>query len=242
MSWTWQGILTSVLATLLLGGVSYMFTWARNKWPKYGDLVRYWLIIFAVLSVLVYTLTGYVPFAKPKPPEITASNIEQNIKQWCESLGLPFAKGNMPDSMAFFSYSVTSKNNQITTVARTKDKPNYLQFLASLNFSPEHQAILGTLTKDQVYDVMQKIELELARTRVGSAIATVGVSQSGPIPAGAQTIIQNDKAIPIDSLNEYNFGLCIDDVDFTVNAARAVTNITMREITATRDKGTAPHS
>jgi Flp pilus assembly pilin Flp len=63
-SWTWQGVITSLVAALLVLGVPTLLTWIKNRWPQHGELVRYWLTTAAALAILLYATTGYILFAK----------------------------------------------------------------------------------------------------------------------------------------------------------------------------------
>jgi hypothetical protein len=196
-------------------------------------MVRYWLSTVAALAVLLFATTGYIPFAKPKPPEVNVDSIEKAVKIWSENLGLAFTKGNVPDT--YFFYTITTRTGTPITVSRmTKEMPIYLQFQANLTFSPEHQAILGTLNKDQLDTVTQEITLELAKTRVGSAIATMGIPPAAGTNMIGQTVIALQKAAPISGLSEDKFAACVDDMEFTVALARAAVNLALRHATAGR--------
>ena len=151
MDWA-QGIITSVAATILCIGGATALTWIKNKWPKYGGLALYWFASAACLAVLWFAFTGHVPFAKVQQ-EVTAENIEANIKLWSENLGLAFTKANVPDS--YFAYTITTHTGTPIQVFRPqKEKPAYIQFIATLTLSAEHQAVMKTLTQGQVETVM----------------------------------------------------------------------------------------
>jgi hypothetical protein len=120
-----------------------------------------------------------------------------------------------------------------------KDKPAFLQFATTITFSPEHQAVMGTLTKDQVDTVIQEISLELARTRVGSAIGTMSLPQTGTNGVG-QTMVVLQKAAPIGNLTEARFADAVDDIEFTVSLVRAAANLSLRHVAASRLLTKAP--
>ena len=224
-----QGIVTSILATLLCFGGATMLTWIKTRWPQYGDLVRYWLASAASLAVLWFAMTGYVPFSK-RQLQITPDNIEANLKAWFENVGLPFTKANLPDT--YFSYAITTRTGTPIQVSRmTKDKPAYLQFASTLMMSPEHQAMMGTLTKDQIETATEEIALELAKTRVGFAIASMNLPQTGTNATG-QTAIILQKSAPIAGFSESSLGDYVDDMEFTVTLVRATTSLALRRATA----------
>jgi hypothetical protein len=226
-SWISQGIITSTLATVLWAGGATLLTWIRNRWPTYGTLALYWVASAACLAVLWFATTGYVPFSTV-PPRVTSENIEANMKQWSENLGLAFTKANIPDS--YFAYTITTRSGTPIQVLRSqKEKPSYLQFVSTLMMAPEHQAIMGTLTKDQVDTVTQEIAIELDKTRVGFVIATVGLPQTGANSVG-QTAIVLQRAGLITSLNESDFAAYVDDMEFAVQLTRAATTLAIKRM------------
>jgi hypothetical protein len=232
-TWLWQGILTSVLAAVLWLGGATALTWVKRKWPKYGDLALYWIAIAACMAVIWFAVSGHALFSWPQP-QVTPENIEANVRHWSEDLGLAYTRGTAPDS--YFAYSLTTRTGTSIQVFRSvKDKPAFLQFGSQLTMSPEHQAMMATLTKEQVDTVVQEIALELDRTRVGFTIATLSTPQtSTPVK---QTVIVLQKATPITNLDEASFAAAADDIEFTVQLVRATTSLALRRARTNR----SPH-
>jgi hypothetical protein len=229
--WAWQGIVTSIVAAVLFAVGATVLTWVRNKWPKYGSLALYWVATAACLSILSFALTGYVPFAS-HPPQVTADNIENNIKLWSENLGLAFTNAPIPDS--YFGYRITTgSGNQIQVSRSTKQKPAYLQLAATLAVSLEHQAILGTLKKDQIETMMQEITLEVSKKGLGFAIASSVIPQTGTNSIG-QTVMVFQKGISIASLSETSFASSIDEMESTIVLARVATQLALKRVTRPR--------
>jgi Flp pilus assembly pilin Flp len=107
-SWSWQGVITSIVAALLLGGIPTLLTWIKKKWPQHGELVRYWLTTAAALAILLYATTGYILFAKHEV-KTTPDNVEENVKLWAEHLGMNIGPANEPDS--YFAHTLSLPSN-----------------------------------------------------------------------------------------------------------------------------------
>lgn len=134
--WTWQGVITSIVATVLWFGGASVLTWIRKKWPNAGNLALFWVASAACLAVLWYTATGIRPFTD-RPERVTADNIETNLKTWCTNLGLAFVNQSQAVPDSYFAYTVTTRDgNQIVVSRRTKEKPAYLQFETDLVLPP----------------------------------------------------------------------------------------------------------
>jgi hypothetical protein len=235
----WKTIFQSLFSRalwemILIAGGGAMFGLLKAKWPNYAPRVLYGVSGAACVAVLLFTLTGRAILSSPIPAQSTPDNIEANVKLWSENLGLPFAKSSMPDS--YFAYSITTRGGTPITVGRpTKEKTGYLQFVSTISFSPEHQAVLGTLTKEQVDTVMQELSQELARTRVASTIAVMTMPQTGANVVG-QTMLVLQRAESIANLDEAQFADRVDDMEFAVSLVRSTTSLALRRATAARGK------
>jgi hypothetical protein len=236
-----QGILGTLIYELLLAAaIAGLVAWLRSKQSTWAAPTLYGLAAFTAVLVILVTLTGR-PLLSKQPEEVTGENIETKLKTWAENLSLPFAKGAVPDS--YFSLSLSTHSGTPIVIARMlKDKPAYLQFVSTISFAPEHQAIMATLTKDQADTVMQEINLELAKGRVASTIANMGIPQTGTNGAG-QTVVVLQKGVAIAGLNEANFADRVDDMEFTVSLVRSATQLAIRRAVAGRmiTKAAAAH-
>lgn len=235
----WKAIFQSLFSraiweiVLIIGGGAVIGT-IKAKWPNYAPRVLYGISGATCVAVLLFTLTGRAILSSPLPPDSTPENVEANVKLWSENLELPFAKTTVADS--YFAYSITTRTGTPIVVTRaTKEKTSYLQFVSTITFAPEHQAVLGTLTKEQVDTVMQEISLELSRTRVASTIATRGLPETGANVA-RQTMVVLQRAQLISSLDEGQFADRVDDMEFAVAMVRSATSLSLRRATAARGK------
>src|SRR5258708_2795016 len=190
-SWT-QGIITSRLASVFCVGGATVLTWIKSRWPTYGNLALYWIASATCLALLWFAFTGYVPFSR-RPPEMTTDNIESNVKLWFEDLGMAFKKTGTPDT--YFSYSLTTRLGTPLQVSRlAKEKTAYLQLVSTLTLSPQHQAMMLTLSQDQVDAIIEEMALELSKTRIGFTIIK-------HIPQTGMAVVFQ-KSIPIADLTE----------------------------------------
>lgn len=230
LSWL-SGIFGSILATLLLAGATTVLTWVRKTWPQYGDLARYWITTFAALAIIVYATTGYVPFAKHEPTT-SADNIAENVKMWCENLGLSIAKVALPD--AYFGYTVTTLNGNPIQVGRsTKEKSAYLQFVETVNPTADQQPIIGKLTQDQLDMLTQEMAVELNKSKIGFAVSTVSIPQiDGKTQAVQVAVLQ--KALPISGATEAQFSNTIDDLNFAAQLIHSETAVSLKRLTIAR--------
>ena len=226
-TWTWQGVFTSVVATLLIAGGATVLTWVKKKWPQYGDNVRYWLSICATLLLIAYLCFGYMPFVK-RPTEINVDNIESAVKEWSEEGGYSIAKIETPDT--FFAYSITTVNgNQIQVFRSNKQKTSTLQFITSLNAPTQMQILLGSMTQDQITTLSEELGAELNKQRIGFTVST-GTSQLKS-NLGVLTVTLQ-KGAPIREFNEDTFWHYIDDLNFSANFVMAESDIIVKRLTA----------
>ena len=203
-----------------------MFTYVKSKWPQYGDKVLYFLVCASCLFILVYVFTGFVPFRKAQN-RVTIDNIESNIKQWCENFGMPFTKTIVPDT--YFAYNVTTRSGNPLIVSRlSKERQSYLQFGATVTFSPERRAAVNTMTKDELDELISEVTLQLTTLRMGVVIATLTTPQTGNNVG--QTVIGLQKAVPINDLNEPDFGAALDDIESGINMSKSAVSLGIRRI------------
>jgi hypothetical protein len=222
-----EGILASILATVIVAGGATVLTWAKKKWPTHGDLMLYWLMsatCLSVLTVIVFAAIGYKPFAKPKPPEITNENVEEHVRAWAVDLGMAVSPGPSAPEF-FFTDTVTLKNTLPIVVGRAKDKTEFLQFQSPLSISPEHQAALAKMTVEEANIMMQEILLELARSKVGYTMVGGATMQQSPLAIQG---IMIQATLPIASnINEGMFSAKLDEVNAGVTIARATVILTL---------------
>jgi hypothetical protein len=231
----WKAIFQSIFSRavwelLLIIGGGAVIGIIKNKWPDYAPRVLYGAAGSACVAVLLFTLTGRAILSNPLPPETTPDNIQDNVKLWSENLGLAFIKASIPDS--YFAYTITTSNGiQIQVMRSTKEKTLYLEMIATLALSPDNQATLGTLTKDQIASFTDEIAVELNKSRVGFALGVNTLPQTGSATT-AQTLLVLQKGVPINGLTELGFSECTDDINFTAQLVKADTSLILRRMTA----------
>jgi len=202
-SWSWQGILTSIVAGLLLAGVPTLLTWIKKRWPENGELVRYWITTAAALAILLYATTGYVLFAKHEI-KTTPDNVEENLKIWAEHLGMNIGPASEPDSYFAHTLSIPGTSQPVVVYRSMKEKPGYLQFKGVVTVSPEHQEALSKMSQAAVNRIIQQLDLDIGRANLGCTfgqITAVNDRENKTILAGA--FLQ--RGVPIANLNETSF-------------------------------------
>jgi len=230
-SWSWQGILTSIVGTLLLAGVPSLLTWIKKRWPQHGELVRYWITTAAALAILVYATTGYVLFAKHEV-RTTQDNIDASVKVWAENLGLSIVKVSVPDS--YFGYTITTVNgNSIQVVRSTKDKPAYLQFVAAVSAPLDQQPLIASLTHDQLELLTDELGVELNKDKIGFNVTNVGIPQTDGKTV-TQQLVALQVAVPIDGLTEFDFSKRVDDLDFGAQLVHTETALVLKRMTSAK--------
>ncbi len=169
-----QGIFTSLIASVLIVGIPTLLTWIKNKWPQHGELVRFWLTTAAALAILLYATTGYIPFAKHEI-QITPENLEENIKLWAEHLGMNIGPATESDS--YFAHTLSIPNMaQPVEVFRSKEKPGYLQFKATIQVAKEHQMAFSKMSQEAIDRINEQLALDIGRANLGCSFGVlVGV-------------------------------------------------------------------
>jgi hypothetical protein len=221
-----QGILGTLIYDLLLAAVvAGAIAWLRSKQSRWASPVLYGLGAFTAVLLIAYTFIGHGLLLKQKP-ETTSENIEDNVKAWTSALGL--GTQSVPVADTYFAYKITLANGNAVVVARgSKEKTGYLQFEIGVVPSPEHQAILATLTKDQADVVTQEVTLELARSKIGYTMA-------GPDAQHLMQAVILMKAVPLANLNEATFAAALDEVDSAVSLIRAAFALSLQHVTTSR--------
>jgi hypothetical protein len=209
-SWSWQGVLTSIAAALLLGGIPTVLTWIKKKWPQHGELVRYWLTTAAAMAILLYATTGYIVFAK-HDVKITPDNVEENVKIWAEHLGMNIGPAIEPDTYFAHTLSLPTLPQPVVVFRSMKEKPGYLQFKAVINVSPEHQMAFSKMSQDTVNRIGQQLALDIGRANLGCAFGemfAVNNQERKTVLAGA--FLQ--RGVLIENLNEVSFTDAFDQL------------------------------
>jgi hypothetical protein len=233
MDWLLQNLFSSLVweIILLLGG-GLVLAYLKRTWPEIAAQVMYGLVGAALLSVLLFTLTGHSILFKQQP-ETTTENVEANIKAWADSLGVGIPRVTVPDT--YFSEVITLKNGNQIVVARAKERGGYLQIQSTLVLAPEHQAILAKLTREQVADVTEEVTLELARARMGYTI-------SGPQGGYQMQNIFLQRSVPItNNLTEATFGGYMDEMDSAIALVKLATTLALAHNSPLPHVAVTPH-
>jgi hypothetical protein len=118
-------------------------------------------------------------------PQITPENVETHIRSWLDTFELSAKKVQGPAFI--FGYEVGPQSLPVLVV-REKRFERYITIQAVLRVSPEHQAMMTKLTKEQQDQLVGAIILETARAGAGVVYDrkdnTIAVSKRVPITGG----------------------------------------------------------
>ena len=217
------GLVQSIFARfiwelLLATGVGGLIAGLKVKKEKWAGPVLYGLTAFALIFVLGYVLTGQAPL-RGQSQEVNPENVEENIKVWADHLAMSLER-QPPNDTKFFSYVGRVHNGDPVEIFRAKEKPGYLQFMATVNASPEHRAALAKLSERESAQFINQLNLEVARLRMTS---DVGVSFNEKRELINLSVLLQ-KGVPIPDLNEGYFSVQFDDVTGAVAQVKAVVN------------------
>lgn len=227
------GIVSSILATLAIALGASVLTWIKRKWPSKGPLVLYWLASATCLTVLLVATTGFVPFAKPKPPETNIDNVESRVKEWAEIVGFAYAKTTMPDTA--FACTITTGNGVPVQVFRsTLQKTGYIQFMTTMNAPSDVTTLIAPMSHDQLDWLTKEMSAELDKQKIGFSIATASVPQPGGVSIG-QLIVVVQKGLPVADLTQSAFADTMDDLNFASQFVSTETALLVRKITGGRE-------
>src|SRR5579859_886880 len=221
-NWLWQNLFSNVVWEILLviGGAT-LLGYVKSKVPDHAPTIAYAVFGATCVAILLFTITGRGIISK-RPPEVTAENIEENIKKWTENNGLSIAKVSssvLAGQNADFGFMVTLDSKNQILVFRGKEKSSFIQIQSQLMLSPEHLAILNKLTKEQADDAIEEVTLEMNRARIGyiMQMALAPPMMSGPTattkaPMFGQTILVT-KPLAMTAANEVTFMENLNQID-----------------------------
>ena len=236
MDWLWQALVSSLTweIILVLGGAA-LLGYLKRKVPENAATIAYGVFGATCVAILLFTITGHSLLSK-RPAEVTAENLEENVKKWAENSGLSVAK--IPASAAgqevYFGFLITLNSKNQIGVFRGKEKPGFIQIQCPLVLSPEHLTMLNTLSKEQADDAIEEVTLEMNRARIGFIMQT----QSMPLTTGGQmattrpttfgqTILLT-KPLAITEANEVSFLDRLDGIDSDIGIVRGITDLTLK--------------
>jgi hypothetical protein len=213
-SWLTHGVVTSIIATLLVAGGGFVIGYFKKKGAPWVVPVMYGLGAAVLLAALVIAIVGFMAIPSPKP-KTTPDNVESQIKKWVEINGVGITRPTTPIPDTYFAYMLTLKNNNQVMVGRAKNNSRRLDFQLYLQPSEEDQRILNALSKDDASQVLQEVTRDLGLAKIGHTISTATPLIQGATisPFGVQLGIVIQKAVPIEDLDEDKFFQAVNEID-----------------------------
>jgi len=88
MDWLWHNLFSTFIweMILVIGGAAAL-GYLKRKVPDHAPTIAYGVFGATCVAILLFTITGRGLLSK-RLPEITAENLEENIKTWTENNGL----------------------------------------------------------------------------------------------------------------------------------------------------------
>lgn len=209
-----------------MAGGAAALGYLRKKAPENAPVFAYGLFGGVCIAVLMFVITGRSLLSKPPADEVVADNIEQHIKTWADNLAMSLER-QPPSDAKYFDYIGRFHGGDPIDIFRAKEKPGYLQLTATIGLSPEHQAHLAKMSKQESTQFINGVALELSKLKMGTGIGFT-TDINGNVTQVTEAL---QKAVPISNLNEGYFSQSFDDVSTGVAEMRAATNLAM---------GTAP--
>jgi hypothetical protein len=169
MEWLWQGIISNWLSTVLImtGGLLIAYLKKQSSsWlgPAIWGFGGSGLVAFTLLC-----FWGISAIPKNRPPDVTMSNVEENLRTWMDDFGLSTKKEDSP--AAYFSLTTTLPNGDPITVSRLKSHERYIAIQAIITIADEHKKILSALPKDELDELEAQLSLELGRAKTTNIIS-----------------------------------------------------------------------
>ncbi|HSZ02510.1 MAG TPA: DUF2299 family protein [Terriglobales bacterium] len=161
--WLWQGLVSNAVWELLILAAGIAMAILRKRESKWVGPVLYGIVTIASLVVIWFTFTGRPLFSQTRSEVVTPENVEENLKTWADHLAMSLER-QPPSEATFFSYiGRTGGPRDPINIFRAKEKPGYLQFRATINLAPEHQAALAKLSKQDSTKFLNELDLEMSR-------------------------------------------------------------------------------
>jgi hypothetical protein len=170
MDWNWfwgllQGFFGSALYDLLLAGVvAALLAYLKAKKERLTGPVAYGVAGFTMVMIIAYTLAGHA-IAFTQQPQTTPENIEANVKAWADDLGLGVQ--TQSDPAATFLLRIVLHNGRVVAIGQPKERPKYIQYQAQVAMDADGQAFFAKLPPDQAEQIVDEVDLELARSGMG---------------------------------------------------------------------------
>lgn len=219
-----KDVAVGLVVALIITGLSVLMAFLKARKDTLAGPVLYGLTTGAALAVLWFAFTGNAIFAKSS---VTPDNIEEYVKVWVDNLAMGIAKKE-DSTDTIFDYVITPRSGHPQEVARFKDRPAYLEFAVQINFSPDDQAIMNKLSKEQAERVINKLSLELAR------YSKVGFEIRAAKDRGTSILLIH--GVPIVSMSEGYFLACINDMDSAQTVLRSATALVLADASADAPK------
>lgn len=165
MSANWRPKLAT-FSTFLLGLLTWFgFLGIDLKTIQEQMTTHYVLLILAVAFTALFGFALYWWWKSSwELSHVTATNIEQRVRKWIDTL----RHGTLKDDKSHFMFFAEPHRDVPVEIKRLKDRPTYLELKSRVRLTDKQQAAFVQMTEDKRRSVLRALQLECARSKIRS--------------------------------------------------------------------------
>jgi hypothetical protein len=148
------GLCGAMMIPLCWWLADYLFSGQQLSWRWWGRIGFSVLLGWGFWAFGIWTSCTVV----------TPETIEARVNEWAEYLGRPVEQ--IPPEDAYFRVVVTTVAGRRVGVMRTRDRDRDLNFQSIRIFTPQQQAVLDELPRNQMQSLAVELKTEAARADV----------------------------------------------------------------------------
>jgi hypothetical protein len=172
MDWDalWKSLFARVVwEVVVILGVGYLISWARDKRPQFVAAAQTILIFLACAAIIWFSVAGRPIFT----PGVSEQNIESYVRTWLVEGGVGLRKTSN-DGMVFEYEIIPSQSDTgflansgvIIAIAQPKPYPKRLLIHAGMTLDGETKTLIQALPQYQREQVAELLSIEMARAGV----------------------------------------------------------------------------
>ena len=183
--WMVQGLATQIVWGLLVLAGGIVIAYLKRTASEWFAPAVYGLAASAIIAIGLYAFMRLISLPGRPTPQITAENVEQNIRAWLDEFSLSSRKLDEP--AATFALLITLSNGDLIEVARPKGQyARYIVFRTTIVVDPKIGDMIKQLTPDQAFQLNEEVGSEMARMKISVdplavPLTTVGLTSRTPL-------------------------------------------------------------
>jgi len=222
-----HGYVVEIIVAILVTATIAFFGRAKEKW-SWPTMALYALVSVACVLFIFDRLTQ-PPRSDVEPVDLR--NVESKIKTWLDSFYI--GSQRIRDDKSYFNYQLPAATaNPPITIARVKDRAQYVTILAHIKLAEDDKAFYGKLSDLSRTEFLMQLRSELAKAKIGYILDFTGGS--------VDTIVY--RQVPItNALTESTFMREIDEVGFAAAIVNDTIELTLLRMGEPMPPSPAPH-